>query len=77
MVGGNVMELRKYADRGFNITKFGTGSKVLRFNQKPIFVFNAKESLDYELLTRICESYLKICGKRKNNPETVAGPVFG
>lgn len=53
----------KYEDLGFEITKFGASSKVLRFEQKPIFVFSSNSSFDETFLTRICETYLKISGK--------------
>jgi hypothetical protein len=56
----------KYADLGFEITKFGANSKVLRFDQKPIFVFNANTIIDTEFLTSICDTYLKISERRKN-----------
>jgi hypothetical protein len=56
----------KYADIGFEITKFGANSKVLRFKQKPIFVFNSNTNIDGEFLTSICETYLNISEKRKN-----------
>ncbi len=56
----------KYATLGFQITKFGAHSSVLRFEHKPIFVFDANLPLDVELLTCICDTYLKISEKRKN-----------
>ena len=56
----------KYADLGFEITKFGVNSKVLRFDQKPIFVFDFNTIIDVEFLTSICETYLKIHEKSKN-----------
>jgi hypothetical protein len=56
----------KYADLGFEITKFGASSRVLRFEQKPIFVFNASSNCDETFLTRICDTYLKVSGRRKD-----------
>jgi hypothetical protein len=55
----------KYADLGFEITKFGANSKALRFGQKAIFVFDSKTNIDTEFLTRICDIYLKVNEKRK------------
>jgi hypothetical protein len=56
----------KYADLGFEITKFGANSKALKFNQKPVFIFNSNTNIDVEFLTRICDTYLKINKKRIN-----------
>ena len=55
----------KYADLGFEITKFGANSKVLKFRQKPIFVFDINSALDPEFLARICDTYLALAEKRK------------
>ena len=52
---------KKYAELGFEITEFGAKSKVLRFDKKPIFVFNANSNDDARLLTHICDTYLKFC----------------
>jgi hypothetical protein len=57
---------KKFADLGFEITPFGASSLVLRFDHKPIFVFNTRADIDIDFLTHICETYLKICDKRKN-----------
>jgi hypothetical protein len=57
----------RYAGLGFEITKFGANSKVLRYDQKPIFVFNPNSDIDEEFLTHICDTYLKICERRKNS----------
>lgn len=65
-VGGGVMVPEKYANLGFEITTFGTNSKVLRFAQTPVFVFNTNARIDDQLITRICDTYLKISEKRKN-----------
>jgi hypothetical protein len=56
----------KYADLGFEITDFGANSRVLRFDRRPIFVFNANNGIDLKLLTHICDTYLKITERRKN-----------
>jgi hypothetical protein len=56
----------KYADLGFEITKFGANSKVLRFDQKPIFVFNANTNIDVYFLSHICDTYLNLHERRKN-----------
>jgi len=56
----------KYTALGFEITKFGTDSKVLRFEQKPVFVFNSKSNIDENFLAHICDTYLKLTEKRKN-----------
>lgn len=56
----------KYADLGFEITKFGAQSSVLRFDHKPVFVFDSKSNVDVGFLTHICDVYLKISEKRKN-----------
>lgn len=56
----------RYADLGFEITKFGINSKVLKFNKKPIFVFSANMNTDAKFLTSICDTYLKISEKRNN-----------
>ncbi len=56
----------RYVELGFGITKFGASSSVLRFNCKPIFVFNSKSNIDVKMLTHICDSYLKISQKRTN-----------
>jgi hypothetical protein len=57
----------KYAHLGFEITKFGANSKVLRFEQKPVFVFNSGTNIDMAFLGNICDTYLKINEKRKNS----------
>jgi hypothetical protein len=57
---------KRYADLGFEITKFGANSKALKFDQKPIFVFNAKNNIDTGFLEHVCDIYLKICEKRKS-----------
>jgi hypothetical protein len=62
--GGAVMVPEKYIRMGFEIVKFGAHSKVLRFNHKPIFVFEANANIDLPFLTHICETYLKITEKR-------------
>ncbi len=56
----------KYANLGFSISSFGAQSKVLRFEQQPVFVFNANAGIDIKLLTRICDTYLKIAERRKD-----------
>ncbi len=56
---------KKYADLGFEITKFGAKSQALKYEQKPIFVFDAHANLDSTFLEHICEIYLRICEKRK------------
>ncbi len=56
----------KYANLGFEITNFGKNSKVLRYEQKPVFVFNTRTDIDVKFLTHICETYLKVSDKRKN-----------
>jgi hypothetical protein len=56
----------KYSAMGFEITKYGEFSSVLRYDQAPIFVFNAKSELDDDFLTHICDVYLKISQTRKN-----------
>ncbi len=55
----------KYANLGFELTNFGKNSKVLRFAQKPVFVFNSKADIDVKFLTHICETYLKVSDRRK------------
>jgi hypothetical protein len=57
----------KYAHLGFQVTKFGANSKVLRFEQKPVFVFNSGINIDIPFLENICDTYLKINEKRKNS----------
>ena len=54
----------KYADLGFTITKFGIGSSALKFNNKPIFIFNSR--IDQKFLARICDIYLKISKTKRN-----------
>jgi hypothetical protein len=56
----------KYSDLGFEITKFGANSNVLRFKQRPIFVFNKNSPLEDDFLASICDTYLKITEKRNN-----------
>jgi hypothetical protein len=56
----------KYAKLGFEITKFGTNSRVLRFDQKPVFVFDANNNLDNKFLEHICDVYLQVSSKRKD-----------
>jgi len=56
---------QRYADLGFEITKFGKNSSALRYNQKPVFVFDAQSHIDGKFLARICDIYLNI-EKRKN-----------
>jgi hypothetical protein len=65
-VGGGVMVPEKYANLGFEIVRFVASSKVLRFAQTPVFVFNSKARIDAQFITHICEAYLKISEKRKN-----------
>jgi hypothetical protein len=60
------MELGKYANLGFEITKFGAHSSAIRFEHKPFFVFNPNSSIDFTFLTRICEIHLKLLEKRRN-----------
>ncbi len=57
---------KKYIDLGFEITRFGAQSKALRFEQKPVFVFNTESDIDADFLTHICDTYLRIAEKRKN-----------
>jgi hypothetical protein len=57
---------KKYTALGFDITKFGENSSVLRFNHKPVFVFSSNTSIGVEFLTHICDTYLKISEKRKD-----------
>lgn len=56
----------KYAALGFEITKFGTHSLALRFDHKPIFIFNLNLAIDEEFFKTVCDTYLKISAKRKN-----------
>jgi hypothetical protein len=56
----------KYAALGFEITKFGAHSLALRFEHKPIFIFDSSLDIDEELFRSICDTYLKISAKRKN-----------
>jgi len=56
----------KYRALGFEITGFGECSSVLRYVQKPIFVFNAGSKLDEDFLSHICEVYLKVSQTRKD-----------
>jgi hypothetical protein len=60
------MNIGKYADLGFEITKFGANSRVLRFNQKPVFVFSSNTNIDPNFLSHICDTYLKINEKSKS-----------
>jgi hypothetical protein len=64
--GGGAMVPEKYAKLGFEIAKFGANSRVLRFDQKPIFVFNENTNIDVNFLTRICDTYLKLSERRRN-----------
>jgi hypothetical protein len=57
---------QKFTDLGFDIAGFGAKSKVLRFENKPIFVFNANSRMDDSFITQICTTYLQIRDKRKN-----------
>jgi hypothetical protein len=50
----------KYLDMGFDIAKFGSHSSVLRFNQKPIFVFCSGSGIEADFLIKICNCYLNI-----------------
>jgi hypothetical protein len=50
----------KYVALGFDISSFGANSKVLRFNQKAVFVFSSNSNIDIEFLSSICEAYLKM-----------------
>jgi hypothetical protein len=50
----------KYLDLGFDIAKFGINSSVLRFNQRPIFVFCSGSGVDAKFLIQICNCYLNI-----------------
>jgi hypothetical protein len=61
-----MMVSQKHADLGFNISKFGKNSMALRFNQKPVFVFNIDSPVDEKFLSQICEIYLTISEKRNN-----------
>jgi hypothetical protein len=66
MLGGGDMVPEKYINLGFEITKFGKHSRVLRFDQKPVFVFDADAIMDSRFIAHICDSYLKISEKRKD-----------
>jgi len=50
----------KYAAQGFEISRFGARSLALRFDKKPLFVFNSEAEIDEKLVAVICEAYLKI-----------------
>lgn len=56
----------KYTKLGFDIVSFGAKSKTLRFEGKPIFVFNADSNLETDFINHICETYMHICDKRKS-----------
>jgi len=56
----------KYAALGFEITKFGKNSSALRFEHRPVFVFNANSHPDTRFLANICEIYLKLSAGHKN-----------
>jgi hypothetical protein len=68
MIGQEVeaMISQKYADLGFEITKFGVNSRVLRFGRTPVFVFNSNTDIDADFLSHICDTYLKIREKRQS-----------
>ncbi len=61
--GGGMLP-EKYVDLGFEITKFGARSSVLRCHCKPVFVFDSKSNVDVKMLIHICDNYLKISQKR-------------
>jgi|WetSurMetagenome_2_1015567.scaffolds.fasta_scaffold1505810_1 hypothetical protein len=58
---------QKFSDLGFDIAGFGAKSKVLRFENKPIFVFNANSRMDETFISQICTTYLQIREKRKGS----------
>jgi hypothetical protein len=59
------MVSEKYAAMGFNIAKFGLHSSVLKFEEKPIFVFESAVNIDEQYFNSICKTYLKLTSKRK------------
>ncbi len=56
----------KYSAMGFEVTKFGEFSSVLRYDQKPIFIFNANSEMDESFLSHICDVYMKISRTHKD-----------
>ena len=56
----------KYAALGFEVTKFGSQSLALRFENKPIFIFESNLVIDEVFFRSICDTYLKLTQKRKN-----------
>jgi|WetSurMetagenome_2_1015567.scaffolds.fasta_scaffold175557_2 hypothetical protein len=60
------MVLPKYAALGFDIIRFGKHALALRFENKPIFIFEPDLAIDEEFFNSICETYLKLSAKRKN-----------
>ncbi len=56
----------KYAAIGFEVTKFGANSKVIRYHSRPVFVFDSQAVPDTALVESICSIYLKLTEIRKN-----------
>ncbi len=48
----------KYTALGFKIVNFGSQSRALIFNQKPVFVFAVYFDISTEFITSVCNAYL-------------------
>jgi hypothetical protein len=57
----------KYAEKGFEISKFGAGSLALRLDKKPIFVFSSESEKDDEFVSLLCSVYLKTSNKKRQS----------
>jgi hypothetical protein len=48
----------KYTSLGFDIAKFGTSSRAIRFDGKPVFVFSSESDIKDDFIALICQTYL-------------------
>ena len=51
---------QKYADLGFNLSKFGNETLALSYQGKTVFVFSSAIEVREEFVSRLCECRLKL-----------------
>ena len=51
---------QKYADLGFNLSKFGNQTLALSYHGKTIFVFSSAIEVREEFVSRLCECRLNL-----------------
>jgi hypothetical protein len=61
---------QKYIDLGFAISRFGTDSSALRFQDRMLFIFGSCQEVGEDYISRLCDHYLKLFSKMTKGSNT-------